>query len=72
MTPDDAQGHAHGATHAHAATRDPLVRHEHADEEVDRDLEPRLTPDTPRLVSEGDRQRYERNLAEILRRWAWT
>ena len=40
--------------------------HEHADEEVDRDLEPRLTPDTPRLVSDEDRHRYEGYLAEIL------
>ena len=66
MTPDDAQGHAHGATHAHAATRDPIAMHEHTDEEVDRDLEPRLTPDTPRVVSDEDRHRYEGYLAEIL------
>ena len=37
-----------------------------ADEEVDVELEPRFTPDTPRTVSDEDRIRYEGYLAEIL------
>jgi GTP cyclohydrolase IA len=55
--PDDDHGHSHLATHA----REEIDR-----EEVDRDLEPRLTPDQPRVVSDEDLRRYEGYLAEIL------
>ncbi len=64
MTPDgdpvlaQQAGHAHGSDHAHQA--------HHDDEDGDRELEPRFTPDSPRLVSEDDRLRYEGYLAEIL------
>ena len=35
------------------------------DQDADRELEPRLTPDTPRVISDEDRLRYEGYLAEI-------
>ena len=36
------------------------------DADVDHELEPRLTPDKPRVISDEDRLRYEGYLAEIL------
>ena len=35
------------------------------DADADRELEPRLTPDKPRVISDEDRLRYEGYLAEI-------
>jgi GTP cyclohydrolase I len=56
MTPDGDPGIAH--THTHVVRRNT--------QDVDRELEPRLRPDTPRAVTPEDRLRYEGYLAEIL------
>jgi GTP cyclohydrolase IA len=50
----------------HATTRTAGNAHHDADREADRELEPRLGPDSPRTLSEADRLRYEGYLAEIL------
>ena len=53
----------------HTATRTAGNAHHDAhdtDGEADRELEPRLGPDSPRALSEADRLRYEGYLAEIL------
>jgi GTP cyclohydrolase I len=62
MTLDGHRGRAHTAGHA-----DP-PDHDAGDEseEEDRELEPRLMPNTRRTVSHTDRLRYESYLAEIL------
>ena len=56
MTPDGDPDIAH--THTHVVRRNA--------QDVDRELEPRLRPDTPRSVSPEDVLRYEGYLAEIL------
>ncbi len=62
MTRDIDLGETPGAGHAgyHAAHEGPQE-----DEQPDRELEPRLGPDKPRILSDGDRLRFEGYLAEI-------
>lgn len=51
-------------THDHAVTAETSHSH-HDHDEPDGELEPRLTPDKPRILTEEDRLRYEGYLAEI-------
>jgi GTP cyclohydrolase I len=59
MTHDGDHSSTRTAGHADLAAHD-------GDREADRELEPRLGPDSPRTLSEQDRLRYEGYLAEIL------
>jgi GTP cyclohydrolase I len=61
MASDGSHGSGHHIGHA-----GPLGHAIHDDgQDADRELEPRLMPDKPRIISDEDRLRYEGYLAEI-------